>query len=46
MLKFDMAAAKFKMAAVKPEVVLTSAPEAILTPFQRQWWDFWGPLTH
>jgi hypothetical protein len=31
-----MAAAKFNMAAAKPEVVLTSAPDAILTLFQRQ----------
>ncbi len=28
-----MAALKLNMAAAKPEVVLTSAPEAILTPF-------------
>jgi hypothetical protein len=33
MLIFDMAAARSKTAAVKPEVVLTSAPEEILTPF-------------
>ncbi len=31
----SMAALKLNMAAAKPEVVLTSAPEAILTPFQR-----------
>ncbi len=29
------ATAKFNMAAAKPEMVLTSAPDAILTQFQR-----------
>ncbi len=32
----SMAALKFNMAAAIPEVVLTSAPEAILTPLQRE----------
>ncbi len=40
MLNSDMAAAKFKMAAAKPEVVLTLVSDAILTPFPRQWWGF------
>ncbi len=30
----SLAALKLNMAAAKPEVVLTSAPEAMLTPFQ------------
>jgi hypothetical protein len=38
-----MVAANFQTAATKSEVVLTSGPDAILTPFQRQWWGFRGP---
>jgi hypothetical protein len=31
-----MAVVKYNTAAAKPEEVLTSAPEAIVTPFQKE----------
>ncbi len=40
-----MAALKLNMAAAEPEVVLTSAPEAILTPFQMRIMRFRDPQT-
>jgi hypothetical protein len=35
MFNFDKVAAKFNMAAAKPEVVVSLVPDAILAPFQR-----------